>query len=109
MDKENRVIRLIQYVEGIRDNKNGKELYYQYKDYIDNVKPQEVFEIFYSMFDRGVEPKKILLFLDKIINVFYKSLSSYKWERPKNDNFLKDLELENEALTLKINNIKELY
>jgi PAS domain S-box-containing protein len=109
MDRDKRVGRLIQYIEGIRDNKNGKELYIKYQNDIENVKPQEAFEIFYSMFEKGMEPKAILVFLDKIINVFYKSLSSYKWERPKNDNFLRDLELENEALKIRINNIKKLF
>jgi DUF438 domain-containing protein len=46
--------------------------------------------------------------LDKVINVFYKSLSSYKWEHPKNDNFLLDLKLENQALIDKTNIIKSI-
>jgi len=107
---KNRVLRLTEYVKGIKDNLDGKKLYEKYKDDIKNVKPQEVFEIFYSLLqDKDkLEPKEILAFLDKVINAFYGSLVSYKWTRPKNDNFLLDLELENKAIAKKIDNIKEV-
>src|SRR5690554_3275868 len=101
-----RVNNLIEYVKGIKDNLNGTELYLKYKEDIQNVRPQEVFEIFFSLLQDNTEPSEVLVFLDKIINVFYKSLSSYEWKKPENDNFLMDLTLENKALTEKINNIK---
>ncbi len=108
MESNNRVSRLIEYVKGIKNNLDGKELYEKYKDDIQKVKPQEVFEIFYYLIQNKSEPKEILVFLDKVINAFYSSLISYEWTRPKNDNFLLDLELENKAITEKINNIKEI-
>lgn len=97
---------LIEYVKGIKDNLNGAELYLKYKSDIENVKPQEAFEVFYALLEEGVEPKEVLVFLDKIINVFYKSLSHHQWERPANDNFLEDLILENQALFEKAEEIK---
>ncbi|ABW17644.1 DUF438 domain-containing protein [Alkaliphilus oremlandii] len=97
---------LIEYVKGIKDNLNGAELYLKYKSDIENVKPQEAFEVFYALLEEGMEPKEVLVFLDKIINVFYKSLSHHQWERPANDNFLVDLILENEALFERAEEIK---
>lgn len=103
-----RVKSLIKYVKGIQNNEKGAELYLKYKEDIQQVKPQEAFEIFHSLLQKGTEPKEILLFLDRIINVFYKSLSTYSWEKPENDNFLLDLMLENKALIEKTDYIKEI-
>lgn len=41
--------RLIDYVKGLKSNLDGKELYLKYKDDIENVVPQEAFEVFYSL------------------------------------------------------------
>ncbi|MBS4535048.1 DUF438 domain-containing protein [Clostridium sp. D2Q-14] len=107
VDKK-RVDRLIEYVQGIRDNDDNKELYLKYKEDIENVQPQEAFEIFYSLLEEGMDSEEILVFLDKVINVFYKSLYNYRWEKPENDNFLMDLIYENEALEKKTNIIKKI-
>lgn len=107
-DKNIRVTRLSEYVKGLKSNEDGRELYAEYKTDIENVKPQEAFEVFKILLDEGTNPNEILVFLDKVINVFYKSLSSYKWEMPGNDNFLKDMYLENEGLVRKTDEIKEL-
>lgn len=103
-----RVTRLIEYVKGLNDNFDGRELYAEYKNEIEAVKPQEAFEVFKSLLDANVPPKDILIFLDKAINAFYNSLINYKWQRPSNDNFLKDMLLENEALVKKTDEIKSL-
>lgn len=108
MESNNRVNRLVEYVRGIKNNLDGKELYEKYKDDIQKVKPQEVFEIFYALLQDESEPREILVFLDKVINAFYSSLVSYEWTRPNNDNFLLDLELENKAIIEKINHIKKI-
>ncbi len=109
MNNENqRVVRLIEYVKGLKAKSDGVELYAKYKEDIESVKPQEVFEIFYSLIEEGIQPNEILVFLDKVINVFYKSLLNYKWEKPKNDNFLMDLLSENEALVKRTDEIKVL-
>lgn len=101
-----RVNRLTEYVKGLYENKNGRELYFKYKKDIEEVTPQECFEIFYNLLTNDYSASEIFNILDKVINVFYKSLSSYQWEKPKNDNFLLDLILENEALIKKTNAIK---
>lgn len=101
-----KVINLIEYVKGLQLKLDGKELYNKYKEDIENVKPQEVFEIFFSLIDEGCTPEEILVFLDKVINAFYKSLLNYGWEKPKNDDFLLDLLNENEALVKKTDEIK---
>lgn len=107
-DENIRVIRLAEYVKGLKSNENGVELYAKYKNDIENVKPQEAFEVFKMLLDEGVKSNEILVFLDKVINAFYKGLSGHKWKMPQNDNFLKDMYLENEGLVKKTDEIKEL-
>lgn len=109
MNNENiRIKRLTEYVRGLRNNESGVELYNEYKDDIVNVKPQEAFEIFKNLLDEGIESKEILVFLDKVINAFYKGLSGHKREMPEDDSFLKDMYLENDALVKKTDEIKEM-
>lgn len=109
MNNENqRVARLINYVMGLKDGADGVRLYAEYKEDIESIKPREAFEIFYSLINEGVQPKEILVFLDKVINVFYKSLLNYQWQKPGNDNFLMDLINENEELVKKTDEIKLL-
>ena len=103
-----RIKRLKDYVGGLRSNLDGKKLYAEYKEDIENVTPQEAFEIFHGLIEEGVKPDEILIFLDKAINVFHKSLFNHRWEKPKNNNFLMDLIKENEGLVKKTDEIKIL-
>ncbi|GAA0724958.1 DUF438 domain-containing protein [Clostridium malenominatum] len=99
---------LAEYVEGLMNEYDGKELYLKYKDAIEKVTPQEAFEVFYLQLNKDKKPKVILKVLDKVINIFYKSLSSYPWKRPEKDSFLDVLIQENKALRAKLNDIGEI-
>ena len=101
-----RIKKLTEYVKGLEANADGKELYSEYKDFIEKVKPQDAFEVFKSLLDDGTMPKEILVYLDKAINAFYKGLSDYKWKMPENDNFINDMLKENMALVIKTDEIK---
>ncbi|NLN53771.1 MAG: DUF438 domain-containing protein [Firmicutes bacterium] len=103
-----RVQQLARYVQGLMRQENGKELYLQYKEEIERVTPQEVFAIFYLLLQKGYQPTEILPHLDKVINVFYKSLAAYVWEPPAESSFLGYLREENKALVAKLNEIKKI-
>lgn len=103
-----RVDNLIVFVRGLMNKENGKELYDKYKTDIENVTPQEVFEIFHSLLKHGDKADEILVFLDKVINVFYKSLSGYTWKKPEKNSFVGLMLEENKALVQKLENIKDI-
>ncbi|HYE80835.1 MAG TPA: PAS domain-containing protein [Clostridia bacterium] len=103
-----RIENLMEYVQGIMNREDGKELYFKYREDIEQVTPQEVFEIFYRLFKKGAEAKEILVFLDKVINVFYKSLIGYSWRKPEENSFMGILMQENQGLVKKLENIKEI-
>lgn len=109
MDKSRKKVeRLKEYVQGVLENKEGKDLYTEYRDDIESVTPQECFEIFYSRLERGYSEEEILKILDKVINIFHKSLNIYKWERPKENSFLYILMKENKALEERLGKIKKI-
>ncbi len=105
---ENRVERLKVYVQGVLENKDGKALYDKYKEDVESVTPQECFEIFNSRLEKGYTPEDILKVLDKVINVFYKSLNSYSWKRPEENSFIDILMKENSALEKRLQRIREI-
>jgi len=108
MEYDIRVGKLMEYVKRLNNKEDGRKLYLEYKEEIHSVLPQDAFKIFYGLLNEGYKENSILLFLDKIINVFHDSLSNHRYQKPKNDNFLMDLIQENEALRLKIDGIKEI-
>ena len=105
---QDRIKSLTEYVQGLLDNENGRELFFKYRTYIEGITPQEAFEIFHHILQKGIKPKEILIVLDKAINVFYKSLTNYKWNWPDKDSFMDYLMRENRALEEKLEGIKEI-
>ena len=99
---------LILYVKELSSNGNGKELYEKYKEEIEKVTPRDAFVIFNYLIDDGMSITTVLKNLDKVINVFYKSLKEYKWEKPEIDTFLNYLIKENEALIEIMEQMKEI-
>ena len=61
---KNRVNRLIEYAMGLKNREDGRGLYLKYQDDIAQVTPQEAFEVFSSLLEKGVEASEILVFLD---------------------------------------------
>lgn len=108
MSNKNKIERLKEYVQGVLNDEDGKVLYQKYREDLESVTPQECFEIFYSRIEKGYTPEEILRILDKVINVFHKYLSSYKWKKPKENSFLDILMKENEALEKRLGRIKEI-
>ncbi|NLY67142.1 MAG: DUF438 domain-containing protein [Tissierellia bacterium] len=108
MGDKKKVERLKEYVQGVLDNKDGKMLYQEYKEDIERVTPRECFEIFTSRIEEGYTPREILKILDKVINVFHKSLASYKWKKPRENSFLDILMKENAALEERLGKIRKI-
>lgn len=107
-NKDGKIDRLKEYIKRLNRKEDGRKLYLEYKDDITSVQPQDAFQIFHGLLEEGMTEREILTFLDKIINVFHESLTGHTWKRPENDNFLTDLELENEALRKKTDHIKTI-
>lgn len=108
MDRNKRIEDLKNYVQGVLNKEEGRNLYYSFKESLDQVTPQDAFEVFYAKLQEGYEPSEIIEILDRVINVFHKSLSEYEWKKPKENSFLDILMKENRALEKKLDRIRPI-
>lgn len=72
-----KVKRLVAYCQGLFQGENGRELYDRYIEEIKTITPEEVIQVEYEQLQLGMSPKEMLTYVDKLINVFYESLSKH--------------------------------
>jgi DUF438 domain-containing protein len=106
-NSEDRVKDLLAFSLGIMNGENGKMLIEKYKDAIENITPHDMLSLEDKQMQMGITPRAIKKDVGKVINVFFKSLKQYQWQKPGEDTFLYYLMLENQAFTFKLNQIKK--
>ena len=107
MKYSKRVENLIEYVSRLSSGEDGKTLYDLYRVDLEAIEPQEAFEVFHKHLDGGAEVSEILGYLDKVINVFYKSLLEKNIDIPPAYDFLLALDRENTALVHRVDALKK--
>jgi uncharacterized protein len=105
---DKKIENLIAFCQGIYNKENGKMLYEKYLKEIESITPQELFLIENEQLKMGMTTAQMLTFVDKLVNVFHKSLSSYSWDRPKEKGFLYFLMEENKALLKMLDDFKDI-
>lgn len=105
---EKRLNDLMAFTLGMMNGEDGKILIETYKDAIENITPHDMLKLEDKQMQMGITPEYIKSDIEKIINVFSKSLDSYQWKKPTNGGFLFYLTLENEAFTFKLNQVKKI-
>lgn len=106
MGRSKRIDNLIEYVSRVSSGEDGKTLYLKFKDDLEAIESHEAFEVFYNHMKSGVSEKEILTYLDKVINVFYKSLLEKKPDIQSTNMFLDVLDQENTELLKAVDNLK---
>ncbi len=106
MDEQ--IKRLIEYAQRLYNGENGEALYESYKDDIQKVTPQQIFQVENEQLKMGRTPRELLSVVDKLINVFYHSIVEYKWSKPTEGTFLYYMMLENDALTQELEKLKTI-
>ena len=99
---------LMAFCTGIRERKNGRELYERYIADIQAVTPTDLFVVMTQQLILGASVEEILGDVDKLINVFHEPLSAYVWKRPEQDTFLDVLMQENAGLIAKLEAFKSV-
>ena len=107
-NSDKRVQDLLAFSLGMMNGENGAELIERYKEAIEKVTPYDMLKLEDKQLEMGISPEDIKRDIEKIINVLFKSLNSYQWEKPKQGSFLYYLMLENDAFTYKLNQIKKI-
>jgi len=72
------------------------------------ITPDEVFRVMNELLKEGKTAEEVLSIVDKVINVLYKKLSNYAWEKPKAGTFLFYLIEENNELKKRLEQFKAL-
>ena len=107
-NREKRVANLLAFSLGIMNGENGKQLMDKYHSAIAHITPHDMLEMEDQQMKQNIPPAKIKKYIDKVINVFYKYLDQYPWEKPAKNTFLYYLMQENEALINKLTAIKKI-
>lgn len=108
MKNDKHIEDLLAFSLGMTGGEDGKMLIEKYKEAIDNVTPFDMVKIEDIQFKMGLEINEIKRSINKVINIFYKSLKNYKWKQPKEGTFLYYLMLENRAFEYKLNKVKKI-
>jgi hypothetical protein len=108
MKNDKHIEDLLAFSLGMTSGEDGKMLIEKYKEAIANVTPFDMVKIEDIQFQMGLEINEIKKNINKVINIFYKSLKNYEWNQPKEGTFLYCLMLENRAFEYKLNKVKKI-
>lgn len=97
---------ILKFAQGMYKKEDGKELYNKYLVDIKAVTPQDIFLIQNKQLEMGISPKELLPTVDKLIHIFYSSLSVYEWKHPEKGTFLFYLMEENKGLIVRLESLK---
>lgn len=99
---------LLAFSLGIMNGEDGKKLIEKHKDAIEHITPHDMLRLEDKQIQMGISPGDIKKDVEKVINVFFKSLERYEWTKPREGSFLYYLMLENEAFAFKLNQVKKI-
>ncbi len=97
---------LADFVRSLVNGESGKILVDRYWEAIEQVSPEEVMRLFDLLISEGVPVEKVKAYSGKIVNVFYKGLSSREWELPLEGHFLHYMMLENRGVEQVLDRIR---
>ena len=107
-DNPEKIIQISEYIQGLLNKENGRQLYDRYQEAFEEIGPGDLFGAFYNLMEKGIKPKNLLGVLDKVINVAYEGLCAHPWKMPGSAGFIVCLMMENQALLEKLEEIKEI-
>jgi uncharacterized protein len=99
--------RIAEYIDAISSGKHSMELYREYEDDILSVEAEELFTLFFDRLKQGESPEQVLLYLDRLMHVFARSLATKPVMIPK-DSFIDHLIRENEQMANRMDAIKKI-
>ena len=103
---DTRMKSLVAYAMGVLDGEGGAGLYKQYEDVLKTVSPQEVIKVVDELVKTGEDMTEIKRAVNKILNIFYKSVKAYGKVEVQKDSFLYFLMEENREMELRMEGLK---
>ena len=105
-NRSKRVENLFAFCIGIINKENGKELIEKHQFSIDQLTPHDVIEVVDKLVKTSIDTDVIKKNIGKILNVFYKPITQYPWQKPQKGHFLYYLMEENRAIEQILDKIK---
>jgi hypothetical protein len=102
------VLSLTEFARGLMTGEDVRELIRKHRQSVDNVTPLQAMEVLDNLIAGGFRVTEVKASVGKILNVFYKSLNAYQWEKPGEGHFIHHLMLENRAVEKRIAELREL-
>jgi uncharacterized protein len=90
-----RIKALADFCRRLIKGEDGRILIEKHLQIINTVTPSETMQVLDKLLSEGFSNETVKADVGKIINVFYKSLAAYQWDRPGEGHFLYYLMLEN--------------
>ncbi len=103
---------LVDFSRRLINGENGRMLTEKHRQVIDTVTPIEAMQVLDAMLSEGFTNEIVKANTGKIINVFYKSLGSFQWDKPAEGHFLYYLMLENrevEKIMTELRSVIKIY
>ena len=97
---------LAELSRGLIKGGNGKMLVEKHKAVIDTVTPAEAMEVLDKLLNEGYPVAEVKAGVGKIINIFFKSLNAFNWDKPAEGHFLYYLMLENSEVKKLMNELR---
>ena len=86
---------LFLFAKGMVEGEDGRKLIEKHRAEIDKVSPYDTMYVLDRLLAEGISTEMVKANTGKIINVFFKSLDAFRWEKPGEGHFLYFLMLEN--------------
>lgn len=90
------------------NGEDGRGLIQEHEDVLSTVTPAETMQVLDSLLVSGVPLETVKTNVGKILNVFFKSLNAYRWEKPGEGHFLHYLMLENREAEKILTEVKSI-
>lgn len=103
-----RLNQLYNYSHRLIDGDNGKELYYEYRPYIETINAVEAMQVLDMLLVQGYSVETVKRNVGKLINIFFKALNSYAWNKPAEGHFIFYLMQENRQVEKVMNRLKQV-
>ncbi len=97
---------LIELCQGLVKGGKGKVLVEKHRVVIDTVTPWETMAVLDKMLIDGFPFDELKAGVGKIINIFFKSLNTYHWEKPAQGHYLYYMMLENQHVKVLMNRLR---
>ncbi len=104
---EEKIKTLLNISMTIVNGKDPSDLIKKYKNIIETVTPYDIIEVENRQMQNGVTVEDIKKTIGKVVNVLFKGLSNYDWEKPEKNTFIDLLMEENKSMNNLLNNIKK--